>query len=131
MRAEALDGVEDPNHISAVVRVRYGSFAALLTGDAGAEAEGELVRRFGGGLRSQLLKAGHHGSTTSTSAAFLGAVQPELVVISAGRRNRYGHPHADVLRRLAERGVRVARTDREGTVSVLADAAGQWRRPED
>ena len=84
-----------------------------------------------GGLRSQLLKAGHHGSTTSTSAAFLGAVRPELVVISAGRRNRYGHPHADVLRRLAERGVRVARTDREGTVSVLADAAGEWRRPDD
>lgn len=130
-RAEALDDVDDPNHISAVVRIRYGNFAALLTGDAGAEAEHELVRRFGGGLRSQLLKAGHHGSTTSTSAAFLGAVRPELVVISAGRRNRYGHPHADVLQRLAERGVQVARTDRDGTVSVVVDAGGAWRRPDD
>jgi competence protein ComEC len=115
---ETLDGVQDANQISAVVRLSFGSFAALLTGDAGEEVEAVLVARHGAALRAQLLKAGHHGSSTSTSAAFLAAVGPELVIVSAGHGNRYGHPASSVLRRVSAAGTELARTDRDGTVSV-------------
>ncbi len=126
----SLDSVADANKISAVIHLRYGSFSVLLTGDAGEEEEVSLVARNPGRLRAQLLKAGHHGSRTSTSAALLDAVRPSLVVVSAGRRNRYGHPAPEVLGRLESRGIPVARTDREGTVSVRVPAGGDagWER---
>ncbi|CAN5824826.1 hypothetical protein BH20GEM3_BH20GEM3_12930 [soil metagenome] len=124
---ELLDGVEDANEISAVLQLRFGNFAALLTGDVSEAVERALVAEHGDRLRSQLLKAGHHGSRTSTSAVVLDATQPELVVISAGRRNFYGHPAPEVMDRLARRGIQVARTDREGTVSVRTDGQ-RWSR---
>ncbi len=128
----SLDFVADANKISAVIQVRYGSFSALLTGDAGEEEEAAILARHPGGLRAQLLKAGHHGSRTSTSAALLDALRPELVVVSAGRRNHYGHPAPETLRRLEARGIPVARTDREGNVSVRVPAGGRsgWERVE-
>lgn len=128
-RPGSLDFVADANKISAVIRVRYGGFSALLTGDAGDEEEAAILGRHPE-LRAQLLKAGHHGSRTSTSAALLDAVRPGLVVVSAGRRNRYGHPAPETLRRLEARGIPVARTDREGTVSVRVPAGGGWERME-
>lgn len=128
-----LDPRVDANEISAVVRLEYGGFAAMLPGDLPAEFEHELVRRHGAALRAQVLKVPHHGSYTSSSEEFLAAVDPELAVISVGRRNRYGHPAPEVLQRLAGRGIRIARTDREGTITVQAtpQAAGNWvrRRP--
>ncbi|MGI9181163.1 MAG: DNA internalization-related competence protein ComEC/Rec2 [Longimicrobiaceae bacterium] len=128
--AELLDRVTDANEISAVTLLRYGELSVLLTGDAYAETEHELVARHGERLRAQILKAGHHGSRTSTSERLLDAVRPELVVISAGRRNRYGHPAPEVLARLAERGIEVARTDLEGTISIRLSPAEnrRWRR---
>ncbi|CAN5690688.1 hypothetical protein BH23GEM6_BH23GEM6_05640 [soil metagenome] len=115
---QALDGVSDANQISLVVRVHYGEFTALLTGDAGEEVERLLVARHSGSLGSHILKAGHHGSSTSSSAEFLAAVRPEMVIVSAGRRNRYGHPAPSVLRRLEDVGILLARTDQEGAVSI-------------
>jgi competence protein ComEC len=125
---QMLDAVADANEISAVTLLRFGHFGALFTGDAGEREEAHLVERHGGELRVQLLKAGHHGSRTSTSPGLLAAAEPELAVISAGRRNRYGHPAPEVVRRLERRGVAVARTDREGTVSIRARADGTWDR---
>ena len=127
-----LDAAVEANEISAVVRLRYGGFTALFTGDVSAPVEERLAARHGDSLRAQLLKAGHHGSRTSTSAALLDVVRPELVVVSAGRGNRYGHPAPEVLRRLAGRQIPVARTDRDGTVSVLVTGDGNagWRRME-
>jgi competence protein ComEC len=125
---DVLDASADPNDISAVLRVRYAGFSALLTGDAPAWVEERLVARYGAGLRADVLKAGHHGSRTASSGAFLDAVRPELVVVSAGVRNDYGHPHAEVLRRLAGRGIELARTDRDGTVRVEVEPGGEeWR----
>jgi competence protein ComEC len=115
---ETLDGVLDANQISLVVRLRYGGFAALFTGDAGEDVERILLARHGDDLRAAVLKAGHHGSATSTSPGFLAAVQPELVVVSAARRNRYGHPSPIVLRRVQEAGIELARTDQDGTISI-------------
>jgi competence protein ComEC len=127
---ETLDGVTDANQISVVVRLRFGDFVALLTGDAGAEVEHLLVARHPDALRAQVLKAGHHGSSTSTSAAFLAAVEPELVIVSAARRNRYGHPSPIVVQRVEEAGIELARTDRDGTVSlrVSPEATSRWVR---
>jgi competence protein ComEC len=118
-----IETATDANEISVVIRLRFGPFAALFTGDAYDTTEWELVRRHGSGLRSQVLKAGHHGSYTSTSPALLDAVTPELVVISAGHRNRFGHPSPEVVRELRRRGLRTARTDLDGTVTVRVDTS--------
>jgi len=119
---------EGPNEASVVAHVRYGDFAALFTGDAYVAQELELVRRHGRELRSDVLKAGHHGSRTSTAARFVDVVGPDLVVVSAGRRNRYGHPHRSVLDLLGDRGIPVARTDIHGTVHVrVEEGGGSWR----
>jgi competence protein ComEC len=124
----SLDSPEDANDISAVVQIRYGGFRALLTGDAPAWVEERLVARYGATLRSQVLKAGHHGSRTSTSDAFLASVQPQLTVLSCGRRNRYGHPAPETVARLRRTGIRTARTDVDGTVLLRVDpGGGAWR----
>jgi competence protein ComEC len=126
----ALDRPVDANDISAVIHVRFGAFAALLTGDAPAWVEERLAARHGDALSSGVLKAGHHGSRTSTGEALLDAVRPELVVVSAGARNRHGHPHPEVTSRLLARGIAVARTDRDGTVTVRVEPGGtgwSWR----
>lgn len=128
---DALDAPADANDISAVVLVRYGGFRALLTGDAPSQVEHRLITRYGNGLRADVLKAGHHGSRTASSGAFLDAVDPRLVVISAGVRNDYGHPHAEVMARLGARGIDVARTDRDGTVRIEVEPGGtEWHRVE-
>jgi competence protein ComEC len=122
---EALDAVEDANQISVVLRVTYGSFSAVLPGDAGSEVEQLLVERHGDGLRAQVLKLGHHGSSTSTSEAWLDAIDPDLVIVSAGRRNRFGHPARDVLSRVARRELDLGRTDLDGTVSISVSPGGE------
>jgi competence protein ComEC len=128
---DALDAPGDPNDISAVVHVRYGAFSALLTGDAPSEVEARLIARYGDSLRADVLKAGHHGSRTASSGPFLDIVDPDLVVVSAGVRNDYGHPHAEVMARLGARGIDVARTDRDGTVRIEVEPGGAaWRRVE-
>lgn len=127
--ADALDAPADANDISAVVLVRFGAFSALLTGDAPSSVEEALVARYGAGVDVDVLKAGHHGSRTASSAAFLDAATPALAVVSAGVRNDYGHPHAEVLARLRAREIEVARTDLEGTVRVEVEPGGTgWRR---
>ena len=102
----------DTNDGSIIMGVVYGTTEFLLTGDAPSFVEDRLR----GALRSDVLKAGHHGSRTSTSATFLASVQPEVVIISAGKDNTYGHPHQDVLDRIATAGARVLSTIEEGTI---------------
>ena len=117
--------MEDPNDVSVVLRVVYGEFSALLMGDAPAFVEEALVRRWGRALEADVLKAGHHGSSTSTTGALLRATGASLALISAGRGNRYGHPHPVVLARLDSAGVRVLRTDRDGTIVIRGKAGGR------
>lgn len=122
---ERLDATEDANDVSLVFRLEYGRFAALFTGDAPVDVEQRLVRRFGERLRADVLKVGHHGSTTSTAEPFLDAVAPRIALISVGRRNRYGHPAPAVLDRLQRRDIRVLRTDLEGSITVRVDGLGR------
>jgi len=107
---------ESANDNSLVLRISYGSRAALLVGDAEAAAERALLARDPSALRADLLKVGHHGSRTSTSPDFLAAVAPGVAMVCSGVRNRYGHPDPGVLRLLSERGVHAARTDRGGEI---------------
>lgn len=108
----------EPNENSVVVRLSYGDFDAVLTGDIGVPAESALVPGLAG---AEVLKVGHHGSAGSSSARWLDATRPSVAVISVGRRNTYGHPAAAVLRRLASRGIAVYRTDQGGTVTIRTD----------
>ena len=96
--------------------------SVLFTGDMGAERERWLELAY-----YDVLKAGHHGSRYSSSPEFLQQVQPELTVLSCGRGNRYGHPHAETLERLQAVGSAVARTDEQGCVQVVFDEGGGWR----
>jgi competence protein ComEC len=104
------------NDDSVVLRVAYGSFRALLTGDV--EAAGEQALAPG---RVTVLKVAHHGSGTSTTDQLLDAARPELAVISVGGGNPFGHPAGVVLERLRRHGTRMMRTDVDGTVFVDTD----------
>ena len=113
--------LRDTNDASVVLRLVYGDTAFMLTGDAAEWVEERLVTRHGSELRSDVLKAGHHGSKTSTGDAFLGAVQPQIVVISAGRGNSYGHPHPEVLENIREAGAATVGTYDHGTITFVSD----------
>jgi competence protein ComEC len=94
----------------------------LLTGDLEAEQEGRLVREQPGALKSAVLLVPHHGSKTSSSAAFIDAVAPQTALVQAGYRNRFGHPAPAVVARWREHGIEPVRTD--------ACGAWQWRSNE-
>jgi competence protein ComEC len=119
-----LDGLHEANDFSVVLRLEDGDFSALFLGDAPEAIENRLVERHGRSLASVLLKAGHHGSRTSTGDSLLFAVRPDISIISVGRRNRYGHPDPLVLERLARFGVGVIRTDERGTIVLRVDRGG-------
>ncbi|MHB1041945.1 MAG: ComEC/Rec2 family competence protein [Eubacteriales bacterium] len=114
------DSYEDINNYSAVLKVIYGKHAFLLTGDAEIQSEREMIEA-GEDLRADVLKVGHHGSRTSTSASFLKAVQPVYAVISAGKNNDYGHPHTVTMNKLEKANIKVYRTDQSGTVIASSD----------
>ena len=126
-------GALDPdthNRNSVAVRLVYGDFAVLLTGDAEKAAE-QMMLAGGRSLHSTVFKAGHHGSRSSSSRAFLQAVRPQIVVISAGKENTYDHPHPDVLQRAEEIGATVLRTDELGTIELISDGTMMWSNVKD
>ena len=107
------------NDDSLVLRVSYGATSALLEGDAEAPSEARMIAL--GGLRSDLLKVGHHGSKTSTTPAFLAAVSPSYATISVGQHNYYGHPKLDTLEKLEAAHVHTYRTDLLGASTFYLD----------
>ena len=111
----------ETNTASVIVRVVYGETAFLLSGDAPSGVEDWIVRLDGKKLSSEVLKAGHHGSRTSTGEALLAAVDPAYVVVSAGKDNSYGHPHQEVLDRVYASGATVVSTAVEGTVTFSSN----------
>ena len=116
---------ESENDTSLVFLLQTPKLLAWLTGDAGVDPESEIMARLAGvdvsalcQGRSVLLKVGHHGSKTSSGQEFIEFVQPDVAVISCGYHNSYGHPHAEVVERLAVFGAEVFRTDLQGAVLV-------------
>ena len=114
----------DVNNESVVGRLTFGNFAMLFTGDAEGPVEKTMVASYGKKLKCQVLKAGHHGSKTSSTAEFLKLVQPESVVMSLGANNQYGHPHEALLNRLQKQGIKnIYRTDANGTITIVSDGS--------
>lgn len=110
----------DTNNTSIVLRVDCGKVGFLFTGDMEREAETDLLEN-GSQLSAQVLKVGHHGSSTSTGYRFLYEVDPTYAVISVGKGNSYGHPHEEVVSRLNDQGAVIFRTDELGTVQAHCD----------
>jgi competence protein ComEC len=113
----------DPNNASAVAVIRVGDVRMLMMGDAEHEEEDWLLAHYPEGLNAQVLKVGHHGSSTSSTAAFLDAVRPRIALVSVGAGNTYGHPSAAVMETLTERGAIVVRSDKTGTAIVETDGS--------
>lgn len=110
----------DLNDWSAVLHLAYGKTSFLFTGDAETKAEVDMIGAKAL-LKADVLKVGHHGSDTSTSAEFLKAVAPKYAVISVGADNSYGHPKKSILDRLAKAKATTYRTDAKGTVTAVSD----------
>lgn len=108
------------NNYSVVTMAQCGEIRFLLTGDAEKESEKEMLDA-GEDLRADVLKCGHHGSSTSSSAAFLKAVKPAYAIISCGKNNDYGHPHKETLKKLKLMDCTYLRTDKLGTIVASTD----------
>jgi len=113
------------NDLSVAIRLVYGDFSLLLTGDAGEAAERNMLAS-GYPLLAMVYKAGHHGAKSSNSEVFLRVIRPQYVIVSAGEGNNYGHPHEEVLERFADVGAAVLRTDELGTIEVITDGEQMW-----
>ncbi|MBO5927004.1 MAG: MBL fold metallo-hydrolase [Clostridia bacterium] len=124
----------DANDYSPIIKVSYGDFDLLLTGDAEKSSEAEFVKAYSekeeyiNYVDVELLKVGHHGSGTSTSKAFLNLIKPEYAVISCGEGNSYFHPHQEVLDRLINANCQnVYRTDNNGDIVLTIKRSGEFK----
>ncbi len=118
----------ESNTSSIVSRLVYGENEFVFTGDSPIAIEEYLVDRNDSILQSDVLKAGHHGSDTSSSELFVGAVAPTYAIISAGRDNRYGHPHTEVTERFATFGIETKNTAESGSIFMVSDGRELWFR---
>ena len=124
---ENVAQLRETNDASVIGKLVYGETEFMLTGDAPSLVEERLVQMYGARLASDVLKAGHHGSRTSSSDSFLAAVSPATVVVSAGKDNSYGHPHSEVLSNIAEAGAAMISTAEEGTIVFRSDGVSVRR----
>lgn len=108
------------NEYSIVTKVVYKDTSFMLTGDAGSISEKEMIGK-GYDLSADVLKLGHHGSSSSTTKTFLDKVNPKYAVVSAGKDNDYGHPHKTTMDKLKSRGIKLYRTDESGTIICTSD----------
>lgn len=125
------EGPTNLNNHSVVVKLVYGKTSMLFTGDAEREAENVMVRTYGDFLRSDVLKAGHHGSKTSSTSEFIKLVSPRFALISVGKNNTFRHPSPEVLERFEAMNIKTYRTDIEGAIVLESDGMSwkvvQWR----
>lgn len=117
----------DLNNYSAVAKLSYGSTGFLFMGDAEEDAENEIMSAYGTVLSADVLKVGHHGSSSSSSQGFVAAVSPKFAVISCGAGNSYGHPTSQTLSTLSGFGVEILRTDIDGTVVFESNGSQVYR----
>ncbi|GKU25388.1 ComEC/Rec2 family competence protein [Clostridium folliculivorans] len=111
---------DDLNNYSPIIKVTYGKNSFLFTGDAEKLEESEVLQKKYD-IKADVLKVGHHGSSSSTGKDFLSKVSPSIAVISCGKGNDYGHPHKETLKTLEDAKVKVYRTDISGTIVITSD----------
>ena len=119
------DEYDNLNDYSIVTRLDIGSSSFLFTGDCESNCEQEMINA-GMDLDVDILKVGHHGSSTSTSEKFLEAVTPAIAVISCGANNDYGHPHEEILQKLEAIDCDTLRTDENGTITITTDGVNGY-----
>ena len=116
------------NDDSIVLEIVYDRVSIVLPGDIGPDVERELAQVAWPTNVLRILKAAHHGSARSSTAAFLNALAPRVAIISAGRGNTFGHPAPEVIDRLESIGARVYRTDRQGQITLESDCQSVFVR---
>jgi competence protein ComEC len=122
-----ISNERNANNSSVVLKIIYGISSILLEGDAEIPVENKMVSRYDEFLSSNILKAGHHGSITSTSEEFLNNVHPQIVLISVGNQNKFRHPSPSTINRLAAHSVKIERTDKSGAVIYQTDGS-RWTK---
>ncbi len=122
----------ETNTSSIVGRFAYGSTTVMFTGDSPESVENALVlldkKLAVSGLESDILKAGHHGSRTSSGELFVRQVDPDIAILSVGKNNRYGHPNKEVVDRFNNLGIEMIRTDEEETITFVSDGRNFVRK---
>ncbi|WP_282804692.1 ComEC/Rec2 family competence protein [Clostridium tetani] len=108
------------NNYSIVLKGQYGENTFLFTGDAEQLAEKSILRN-NTDIRAEVLKLGHHGSSTSTSDKFLEKVNPKYAVASCEKGNSYGHPHREIVKKLKDKNIKLYRTDENGDIVLISD----------
>lgn len=117
--------IDNVNNASIVNRLNYKKFSVLYLGDAETEVQRKIAIQM---KVATVLKTGHHGSRNGTVEEMLRVVRPAIAVISAGKGNKYGHPHAEALNLLKSYAIRIFRTDQNGTIEIDSDGEGYWVR---
>lgn len=115
------------NDYSPIMKVTYKDTSFLFTGDAEKLVEEEVINA-GYDISANVLKVGHHGSTSSTSSKFLNKVNPSIAVIQVGKDNKYNHPHAETMKKLQDKGIEILRTDINGDIIILSDGKTLYKK---
>ena len=103
------------------MKLTFGETKLIFTGDAEAHAEQDVLAKYPSNLSGDVLKFGHHGSSTSSTEEFLNAVSPEYGIISCGVDNKYGHPHKETLEKIKNHNIETYRTDTQGQIQLTSD----------
>lgn len=119
--APVSENYDDLNNYSAVLRIKFKNNAFLFMGDAEKLSENEILNAYPQDLKADVIKIGHHGSSTSSGEEFIKSVSPKFAVISCGRNNSYSHPHSETISLLNKMGINIYRTDESGTITVTSD----------
>lgn len=115
------ESYEEFNDYSPIMKLTFGENSFMFTGDAEANVEKEVVKKYSTELRADVLKFGHHGSSTSSTEEFIQAVNPNYGIISCGANNKYGHPHREILSIIDEYEIETYRTDVDGQITLSSD----------
>lgn len=111
---------DDSNEMSIVIKIIYKNNSFILMGDAGNKVENDLLYS-NANIKSDLIKIGHHGSSSSSSTRFIEKVDPQFAIISCGKNNQYGHPNSKTLETLNKNGIKIYRTDELGNIIAISD----------
>lgn len=115
------DSYSNLNNYSPIMKLTFGNNSFLFTGDAEKDVEAEVLSKYKDKLDSDVIKFGHHGSSTSSSQSFIEAVSPDYGIISCGVDNSYGHPHKEILKLIQDMNIEAYRTDTQGQITVISD----------